>query len=74
MDSMRCPLCGGNRVAGTTTFTADVGTGVVLVRSVPATVCDLCGEDWIAGDTSKRLEEIVNVARDKHALVEVMNF
>ncbi len=34
-----CPLCGGNKKAGTTTFTAELGTGVVVVRNVPTTVC-----------------------------------
>jgi len=40
-----CPLCGGKKKLGTTTFTADLGFGVVVVRNVPATVCSQCGED-----------------------------
>ncbi|MDR4509847.1 MAG: YgiT-type zinc finger protein [Candidatus Brocadiaceae bacterium] len=34
-----CPLCGGKKQAGKTTFTVDLGFGVVVVREVPATVC-----------------------------------
>ena len=34
-----CPLCGGNKVPGTATFSADLGSGVVVVRAVDATVC-----------------------------------
>jgi YgiT-type zinc finger domain-containing protein len=35
---------------GKTTFTVDLGFGVVVVRDVPATVCSQCGADWISDD------------------------
>ena len=66
-----CPLCGGTKTVGKTTFTVDLGFGVVVVRAVPATVCSQCGADWIDDATSAKLEEIVNDARKKHHTVEV---
>jgi YgiT-type zinc finger domain-containing protein len=69
--SGRCPLCGGVKGEGKTTFTVDLGFGVVVVRDVPATVCFQCGEDWIGDDVASKLEEIVNDARKKHHIVEV---
>jgi YgiT-type zinc finger domain-containing protein len=66
-----CPVCGGTKKAGKTTFTVDLGFGVVVVRDVPATVCSQCGADWIDDATSAKLEEIVNDARKKHHIVEV---
>ncbi len=66
-----CPLCGGEKKAGKTTFTADLGFGVVVVRNVPATVCVQCGADWIQDSIAARLEEIVNDARKKQLTVEV---
>lgn len=69
-----CPLCGGTRVPGKTTFSADLGFGVVLVRGVPATVCDQCGEDWINDDTARRLEEITAQAKRTRHLVEILPF
>lgn len=66
-----CPLCGGGKKAGKTTFTVDLGFGVVVVREVPATVCSQCGADWIDDATSEKLEQIVDDARQKHNLVEV---
>ena len=68
-----CPLCGGEKNPGTTTFTADLGFGVVVIRNVPATVCSLCGADWIADDMAGRLEGLVDEARKKHLQVEVMS-
>lgn len=37
--SSQCPLCGGTKAPGATTFTADFEFGVVVVRRVPALVC-----------------------------------
>lgn len=67
----QCPLCGGNKENGTTTFTADLGSGVVVVRRVQATICSQCGEEWIDDATAQRLEQVVNEARLKHSEVEV---
>ncbi len=67
----KCPLCGGCKKAGKTTFTVDMGFGVVVVRDVPATVCSQCGADWIDDNIASKLEEIVDGARKKHNMVEV---
>ena len=67
----KCPLCGGNKKAGKTTFTVDLGFGVVVVRDVPAMVCSQCGADWIEDSIASKLEEIVSDARQKHRIVEV---
>ncbi|MBT6050925.1 MAG: type II toxin-antitoxin system MqsA family antitoxin [Candidatus Scalindua sp.] len=69
--STACSLCGGEKGAGKTTFTVDLGFGVVVVREVPATVCSQCGADWIDDAISEKLEKIVDNARQKHNLVEV---
>ena len=66
-----CPLCGVRKKAGRTTFTVDLGFGVVVVRDVPASVCSQCGADWIEDSIASKLEEIVNDARRKHHIVEV---
>lgn len=68
-----CPLCGGKRVPGRTTFSADLGTGLVVVRNVPATVCDQCGAEWIDDATAARLENMTSDARRRGAQIEVMS-
>jgi len=67
----RCSLCGGSKKAGRTTFTVDLGFGVVVVRDVPASVCSQCGADWIEDLIASKLEEILNDARQKRHIVEV---
>ena len=66
-----CPLCGGNKMGGETTFTADLGSGVVVVRRVRATVCSQCGKEWIDDATARRLEQVVNEARAGRREVEI---
>jgi YgiT-type zinc finger domain-containing protein len=68
-----CPLCGGTKTPGKTTFTADLGFGVVVIRDVPATVCSQCGADWIADSTAEEVEALVEEARQKHRQVEIIS-
>ena len=67
-----CPVCGGSTKPGNTTFVADIGTGVVVVRNVKATVCSQCGEDWIDPETAEQIEQIVEQARARKDEVEVV--
>jgi YgiT-type zinc finger domain-containing protein len=67
-------MCHGNMKNGKTMFTSDLGFGVVVVRQVPARVCDQCGESWLSDDVSERLEHIVNDIRQKQSMVEVLNW
>jgi YgiT-type zinc finger domain-containing protein len=70
-DGHICPLCGGVKKAGTTLFSADTGSSVVVVRDVHAWVCNQCGEEWIPNDIANKLEKIVEEAREKRLQVEV---
>jgi YgiT-type zinc finger domain-containing protein len=68
-----CPLCAGQLRQGATTFTADFGAGVVVVRHVPARVCSQCGEAWIEDATAAQVERLVEQARTSGKEVEVID-
>ena len=70
----RCPLCGGAVRPGHTTFTVDLDFGVVVVRQVPAQVCAMCGESWLDDQTARKLEQIVEEARQEEHQVEVLAY
>jgi len=70
----KCPLCGGTFKPGTTLFSAETGEGIVVVRNVPAEICDQCGEEWIPAEIARELEHHVQEARQKHHPVEVVAF
>lgn len=69
-----CPLCGGDKEPGATTFTVDLKFGVVVVRDVPAVVCAQCGAAWIEDRVAAKLERIVEDARQRQAVVEVTHW
>jgi YgiT-type zinc finger domain-containing protein len=69
-----CPLCGGKKKRGKSTFTVNLGDGVLVVRDVPALICGQRGKDWIEDKVAARLEKLANEARKKHLQVEVAAF
>ena len=68
-----CPLCKGNIITGKTTYSVDLGFGVVVVRDVPALVCEQCGEDWIDDETAKNLERITDEAKAERSQVNIIS-
>ena len=70
----RCPICQGYKIDATTTFTVDLDFGVVVIRHVPATICEQCSTEWIEDANAQKLEELVNEARIKHSMVEIFEF
>ncbi len=70
----RCPICYGYKVDSTTTFSVELGFGVVVVRHVPAVVCEQCGTEWIDDENAEKLEEMVMSAKKKQMMVEISEF
>jgi len=68
----RCPICRGTKRRGRATYATDLGFGVVVVRNVPALICDTCGEQWVDDSIAKELEGIVADARSRRQQVAVV--
>lgn len=60
---MNCFYCKGRTVETTTKFIVDLGNCVVIVKNVPARVCQQCGEASFSDDVAKRLERIVDAVK-----------
>ena len=69
-----CPLCGGLKKEGTTTFTVDMKETLVVIRNVPATLCSLCGNEWFSDEVATSIENIVEEAKNIHRQVEVTQY
>jgi len=67
-----CPMCGGKKKSSTTTFSADYGEGIIIIRNVNAEVCIQCGEEWIDDKTAAKLETISSEAQTKKRQLEVI--
>ncbi len=70
----RCPICNGEKEQGKVTFTVDLGTNLIVIRETPATICSLCGEEWISDEVAENIEAMVKEAKNKNRTIEVVNF
>jgi YgiT-type zinc finger domain-containing protein len=61
---MNCFFCRGEIIDGFTTFTANLGNCVIVIKNVPAKICSQCGEVSFADDVFKRLEDMSNTIRE----------
>lgn len=60
---MTCFFCKGETIETTTKFIVDLGNCVVIVKNVPARVCQQCGEATYSNDVAKHLEKIVDAVK-----------
>jgi YgiT-type zinc finger domain-containing protein len=67
-----CPLCGGSKEPGQATYTVDFGPSIVIVRNVPAMVCEQCGEEWIGAEAAHKLEQLTRDARQRGEQVAII--
>ena len=67
---MTCVICkSGDTHAGTTTVTLQRGVTTVVIRSVPAAVCENCGEAYLAEEVARELLREANAAGEQGQLV-----
>lgn len=70
-----CVVCKSGEVrAGTTTLTVERGKMTVVLKEIPARVCDSCGEAYFDEMTTARVETIVEQLRRSGVEVAVQEF
>jgi len=55
----KCSLCGGVLRKGKTELVIRVGEEIVVIKDVPAYVCENCGEPYFTPETSRKIDEIM---------------
>ena len=56
---MSCVICKtGQLVGGTATITLQRGETTVVIKNVPADVCDNCGEYYLSEEMTERVMEL----------------
>ena len=72
---MACVICKhGETKPGTTRIAVERGPTVLVVRSVPALVCDHCGGAYPIADAVDRLQQMLAVAAQGGVQVEVREY
>ncbi len=72
---MKCVVCRhGETHPGSTRVSLERGDTVLVVRQVPAAICDNCGEAYIDADAFDRLERMLDEASGAGVQVEVRQY
>ena len=72
---MKCTVCkNGEAKPGTATVTLQRGETTVILKEVPADVCDNCGEYFLSSDVTARVLERAEAAVRSGAEVEILRF
>ena len=72
---MTCVICKhGETKPGTTRIAVERGPTVLVVRGVPAQVCDNCGEAYLGADAVERLQEMLTEAAQDGVQVEIREY
>ena len=57
--------CGRGRLRkGITKYVVEVENEVIIIKNVPAWICDLCDEAYITPEVSKKIDEIMRAFRE----------
>jgi YgiT-type zinc finger domain-containing protein len=69
---MNCLICkAGTYEPGKVTVKIERGSSIVLIKEVPAEVCDVCGNYLVDQKTTREILEIANNAFDNGTELEV---
>ncbi len=70
----RCPLCGGRLEAGRATIPFLFAESAVLVKGVPAEICQSCHEPFVAGAETDTIVTMLNQLRALRIEVSVVAY
>ncbi|OFZ19311.1 MAG: YgiT-type zinc finger domain-containing protein [Bdellovibrionales bacterium RBG_16_40_8] len=72
---MKCPLCKGEMSDGQTNLSYEINKDRFLViKNVPALVCDQCGEPFIDIKITRKVEKIISEAEKDGILIGIVKF
>ena len=58
----------------TTTYFADLGTCISIIKSVPCHICSQCGEVAYKIDVGERIEQIIDSMKNSLTEVAIVHF
>lgn len=71
---MNCALCKGSLVRDEVNHIVDLGNEIIIIKKVPANVCNQCGEYYLDTQTAIKLENIIEELRKNKAEVLIINY
>ena len=71
---VRCVFCKGEMREGEVNVPVDLEDRFILIKGVPALICQECGEYFVSDEVMERLESIVEEAKSRNVEIEILRF
>lgn len=71
---MRCILCKADLIDGKVNHIVDLGERIIIIKNIPANVCNQCGEYYVDTQIALKLESIVEEVKRNKAEVFIVNY
>jgi len=72
---MKCTICKqGETLPGKTTVVLERGKTTVVIKDVPADICENCGEYYLTEEMTAKVMEMAEEAVKHNAEIEVLRF
>ena len=72
---MKCVICKtGHTHPGTATVTLQRDNSVVVIRDVPAEICEDCGEYYLSEPVARRVYADADATVQRHVEVEILRY
>jgi len=71
---MNCFMCKGDLKEKKVNYMVDLESTIIIIKGVPAKVCNECKEQYFDDEISKNIENIVNKLKDLSTEVTIINY
>ena len=72
---MKCVICKlGQTHKGFTTVTLERGSATVIIKDVPADICDNCGEYYLSENITDSVQKLAEQAFEHGVEIEVLRY
>jgi len=73
-NKMKCKICNSIMNKGTINHVLDFDNHIIIIKNVPAIVCEQCGEYFLEHKIALRIESLVDTVNKNHAEIFVVNY
>jgi len=71
---MKCTICDSELIQSKVNHIVDFDNHIIIIKEVPALVCEQCGEYYLDNEIALKVENIIDKVYQNHAEIFVVNF
>ena len=71
---MKCKICSAELKKSKVNHIIDLDDHIIIIKAVPALVCEQCGEYFLENDIALKIEKMIENVCQNHAEVFIVKF